>query len=257
VFKFKEKHLVYPAFFILSILFVSSLIPPLKTPLLNIFKYPLRVLMLIKHEAVGVIFYHRNLMQSERLKKEIGFLRQKINSLEEAALENARLKELLSLKQKSSYKVIAASVIGRSPDNWSSVIIINKGRRNGIKRGMVAVNYLGLIGRVIEVTESTGKIMLMNDSNFSVSAIAKRSRQEGLVSGALGSSLIMRYLPKEADVKEHDEVLTSGLTPFYPKGLLIGTVTEIGEEFSGLSRYAIIKPAVELSNIEEVLIIVQ
>lgn len=98
--------------------------------------------------------------------------------------------------------------------------------------------------------------MLINDPDFGVSAVVQRSRQEGLVSGTLGNNLIMRYLPKDADIKVSDIIVTSGLTGKYIKGLLIGRVVEIGDEFSGLSRYCLIKPAVSLSNIEEVLIII-
>lgn len=206
---------------------------------------------------MGIIFYHRNLVQGERLKKEIDFLKYKLNTLDEISIENTRLAELLSLKQKSPYKVIAARIIGRSPDSWSSLIIIDKGRYHGINKGMIAINYLGLVGRVIETTKSTSKIMLLNDPNFAVSSIVKRSRQEGLVCGTLGSSLMMKYLSSEADIVPGDVIITSGLTDLYPKGLLIGTVIVVGEEFSGLSRYAVIKPAVNLSSIEEVMIIAQ
>lgn len=254
MFKFKKKSLIYVAVVCLLI-FLSSLIPFLRTPVLNTLKYPFVLLTLIKREVRGIIFYHRNFVQNERLKKEIDFLRQKLNTMGEALLENTRLKETLTFKQESPYKVIAARVIGRSPDNWSSLVIIDKGRYNGIKTGMVTINYLGLVGRVIETTESTSEIMLINDPNFAVSAMVKRSRQEGLVAGTLGSSLIMRYLPREADIEASDTIITSGLTDLYPKGLLIGTVVDIGEELSGLARYAIIKPVVELSNIEEVLVI--
>jgi rod shape-determining protein MreC len=85
----------------------------------------------------------------------------------------------------------------------------------------------------------------------------QRSRQEGLISGTLGNYLIMRYLPEDVDAKPGDIVITSGLNELYPKGVLIGTVAEINKEFSGLSRYAIVRPAVTLSGIEEVLVIVQ
>jgi rod shape-determining protein MreC len=152
--------------------------------------------------------------------------------------------------------VVPARVIGRSADNWSSIVIIDKGSYNGIRRGFVAINYLGLVGRVIEVGDTASKIMLINDPSLGVSSVVQRSRQEGLVSGTLGRSLIMKYLPKDADIQPSDTIVTSGLTSAYPKGLLIGTVVSIGEEFSGLSRYAIIMPAVNLSSIEEVLIII-
>ncbi len=211
---------------------------------------------LITREAGGIIFYHHNMAQNEKLKREIDFLRQKLNTLNEVYLENKRLNSLISFKQKTPYRVVPARVIGRSADNWSSIIIIDKGSNNGIRRGFVAVSYLGLVGRVIEVSNSVSKVMLINDPNLGVSSLVQRSRQEGLVSGTLGRSLIMKYLPKDADVQPSDTVVTSGLTSAYPKGLVIGTVVNVGEEFSGLSRYAVIIPAVNLSSIEEVLIII-
>lgn len=256
MFKFKKKSLVYCAVSVALLLSLSSLTLLFKTPTLNILKCPLSFLTLIRRQVSGIIFYHRNLIQNERLKNEIDFLRQKLITTEEAYLENKRFKNLLSLKTKSAYKVIAAGVIGRSPDSWSSLIIIDKGRYHGIKRGMVAITYLGLAGRVIETAENTSKIILMNDPDFAVSSIVQRSRQEGVVSGTLGGSLMMRYLPKDADIRVSDVIITSGLTENYPKGLLIGTVIDIGEEFSGLMRYAIVKPAVALANLEEVLIII-
>ena len=254
--KFKKKNIISFAIFVLLLVFLSSVIPALRNPVLNTLKYPFNLLTLIGRETRGIIFYHQNLIQNERLKKEIDYLRQKLNTAGEIYLENERLKNLLSFKQKSSYKVIAARVIGRSLDSWSSVIIIDKGSYSGIKRGMTAITYLGLVGQVIETTESTSKIMLLSDTNLGVSGIVQRSRQEGLVSGTLGSNLMMRYLPKECDIKTSDVIITAGLTSTYPKGLLIGTVVDVGEEFSGLSRYAIIKPSANLSNIEEVLIII-
>ena len=256
MFNLKKKSLVYLISVVLLLLFISGLVPALRDPLLNISEYPLKFLSLIKNELSGMVFYHRNFIQNERMKKEADLLKQKINNLREAALENARLKNILRFKQKSSYKVIAAAVIGRSPDSWSSMIIIDKGSSSGIRPGMAVITYLGLAGRVIETTGSVSKIMLINDPDFGVSAVVQRSRQEGLVSGTLGNYLIMRYLPKDADIKVSDLIVTSGLTGKYIKGLLIGIVVEIGDEFSGLSRYCLIKPAVSLSNIEEALIVV-
>lgn len=256
MFKLKKKNLIYAAFPLLIVVLLAVLIPALRNPLLDILEFPLTLATLVKREFKGVIFYHRNLTQSERLKKEISLMNYKLNDREEVDRENARLKELLSFKTKMPFKVIASRIIARSAENWSSVVIIDKGSCSGIKNGFVVINHLGLVGRVIETASSTSKIVLINDSNYSVSALIQRSRQEGLVCGMLGDSLIMRYLPKESDIQVTDTVVTSGLTQAYPKGILIGTVTSVGEEFSGLSRWAIIKPAVNLSAIEEILIII-
>lgn len=255
--KFKNRNLIRVVVFSSLLLILAGSIPALRPSLLNVFKIPLYLFNAVRREASGMVFYHRNYVQNERLNNEINFLKNRINEFNEVNLENKRLKELLSLKQKTPYKVIAARVIGRSADNWSSVAIVDRGRSSGIRRGMTALSYLGLVGRVIDAGESTSKIMLINDSDFAVSALAQRSRQEGLVCGALGTHLLMRYLPKDADIKSGDTIVTSGLTHMYPKGLLIGTVADVDKEFSGLSQYAVIKPAVDLSGIEEVLIVIQ
>ena len=150
MFKFKKKSLIYTAVSVFSLLVLSGLIPALRTPAFKILKYPLGLFTLIGREAEGIIFYHRNFVQNERLKKETDFLKQKLSAANEIYLENRRLKNLLAFKQKTPYKVVVARIIGRSSDNWSSIVIIDKGSYRGIKRGFVVINYLGLVGRVID-----------------------------------------------------------------------------------------------------------
>lgn len=256
MFALNKKNVVRNAVFVLSILLLAGSISFLNRPVLSILKYPLNIIALFNREIKGIIFYHWNMIQSEMLAREVDLLKKKLVDFKEVALENRRLLSLLSLKQQSSYKVISARVIGSTADSLSSGVIIDKGRANGIKCGYVAINYLGLVGRVVEVSDSTSKIMLILDPSLGVSAMVQRSRQEGLVSGSLSGSLVMRYLPKDSDITISDTVITSGLTALYPKGVIIGKVISLGEEFSGLSRYAVIRPAVNLSLIEEVLIII-
>lgn len=257
MFRLKSSHfLIYPVIFIVSLFLLAGLIPALRPGLLNALETPLHILNFFKREISGIIFYHRNMSERERLQKESDFLVNKLVAMDEVVMENKRLNSLLSLKQKSLYKVIAARVIARPADNWSSGLLINKGSNSGIKEGYAVINYLGLLGRIQETSSSVSKVMLVNDTNFSASSIVQRSRQEGLVSGTLGNSLIMRYLPKDADIEPGDLILTSGLTKAYPKGLVVGTVVDVGDEFQGLSRYAVLRPATDLSNVEEVLIII-
>ena len=257
MFKLTRKQLISSVIFsaLLILLLFYSLF--LRKSLITILKFPLKIVVFIQHEASGIIFFHRNLVQNESLKRENEFLRYKINSLNESYQENARLKNLLSFKNSSSFRLIASRVIARSSDSWSSGLIIDKGTQNGIRRGMSVITYLGLAGRVIEVASTTSKVMLLSDPNLGVSSIIQRSRQEGLVVGTLGGSLIMKYLPEYADIKVGDTVVTSGLNDTYPKGILVGEIIEVGKDFSGLSRYCLVKPAVNLSNLEEVLVVVQ
>ncbi|MFH1198618.1 MAG: rod shape-determining protein MreC [Candidatus Omnitrophota bacterium] len=255
MFRLKRKNLIYCIVFVLLFLCLTAAAPVFKQPLSDISKLPLNILNSIQREISGIIFYHRNYVQNARLINEMYFLRRKISAMQEIQLENERLKELLGFKQKVSYKVIAAQVIGRSPDNWVSAIIVGKGSSSGIKLGMTVMTHLGLVGRIAEVSKYTSKVMLINDPDFAISSVIQRSRQQGLVTGALGDFLIMKYLPQNADIKIADLVVSAGLTQEYPKGLIIGTVMEMLEDSSGLSYHCLIKPAVNLSNIEEILII--
>jgi rod shape-determining protein MreC len=256
VFKLNKKKLIFPFVLVLVVFLASLSVPVIRPAALTVLKIPLNIFNVFKRELTGVLLYHRNYVQNERLTEENRLIKTRFNALNEIYLENARLKKLLSFKQQSPFKVVSARVIGRGADNWTSVIIIDKGSFNGIRRGMCVINHLGLLGRVIESSIDSSKVILLSDPAMGVSGVIQRTRQEGLVSGTLGTYLIMKYLPQDADIKVQDKVVTSGLNQNYPKGILIGTVIEIGNEFSGLGRYVVIKPAANLTYAEEVLVVI-
>lgn len=251
-----NKKLISSVVFVVLFFFILSWIPYARPAALSVLKIPLYIFNGAKRELAGIIFYHRNYVLNGRLTSENNLLRNKFNTLNEIYLENARLKKLLSFKQQSSFKVIPARVIGRSMDSFASVVIIDKGNFNGIRRGMSVITHLGLLGRVIESSKDSSKVMILSDPSLGVSGVVQRTRQEGLVCGTLGMYLIMKYLPQDADIRIQDRVITSGFNQAYPKGILIGTVVEIGNEFSSLGRYAVIRPAANLSHTEEVLVVV-
>lgn len=251
--KFK-KLTPYLAFVVIAIL-LSCLIPSWRNNSTDIFQYPFSILSWINREIGAIIFYHRNFKENIKLKNEISALQQKINAAEEMFIENQRLKNLLAFRQDSPLSLLPAKVIARDPDNWSSAVIIDKGKRDGVRPSMAVITERGLVGKVAEAGNSTSKIMLLIDPNLSVSAMLQRSREEGLVSGTLGKLLIMRYLSADIDIKLSDVVITSGLSRIYPKGIIIGRVAEVETQFSGSSHFAMVKPQVNFSSLEEVMVI--
>ncbi|MBU1125605.1 MAG: rod shape-determining protein MreC [Candidatus Omnitrophica bacterium] len=231
--------------------------PLTRTLFLHALKHPFLLVRGIRREAGALFFFHHYYQEYQRLERENGLLQQQVLALEENRRENNRLRVLLSLKDASEGRMIASKVIAHPLDTWSSGIIIDRGSARGIKVGMPVVTYRGLAGRVMETVSGASKIMLISDPNLGVSSMVERSRQEGLITGTLGGYLTMKYLPQGADIEVGDTIITSGLNGKYPKGILIGKVIELGTEFSGLSRYAVVEPAVNLSNIEEVLVVSQ
>jgi len=169
--------------------------------------------------------------------------------------ENERLKAILAFKQKSTLKFIPASVIAKDSSNFSDAIVIDQGTAKGIKKDTVIISQAGLVGRVLDGLSDISRVSLIVDTNSRVSAITLRARQIGVVYGSSSGMCRMRHIPIDADIKEGDEVLTSGFSDVYPKGLMIGTILKIVKEPRGLSLSAIIKPAVDFTRLEEVLCI--
>ncbi|MEW6171007.1 MAG: rod shape-determining protein MreC [Candidatus Omnitrophota bacterium] len=213
-------------------------------------------------EIKAILFYRITFNENLRLNLENDKLTKMVINLEELNSENRRLKNILSFKEKSTFISIPVKVVAQDASNWTSFVTVDKGRSSGIIKNSAVITEKGLVGRVIEVTKSTSKIMLLNDPDFSVAAIVQRSRVQGVVSGRLYRVLMMRYLDLEADVQIGDIVVTSGLhipnlASFCPQGILIGKVVSVIKEFGGLSKCAYIEPAVEPRTIEYAIVILK
>lgn len=173
---------------------------------------------------------------------------------DELLQENNRLRKLLELKKESNPRYVAAKVIFADASNWSWGIIVNQGKGAGIKRDDPVVTHDGLAGKVIDVWGDASHVLLLNDPDFAAAAMIKSTRDNGVVIGSLDGSCRMIYVSGIADIKEGEEVITSGMMSIFPKGIPIGKVVSVQRDYSG-SLYFIIKPNVNLERIEEALII--
>lgn len=135
--------------------------------------------------------------------------------------------------------------------------MINKGEQAGLKAGMGVITPVGVVGRIIKTTPAASQVLLLTDHNSSVAALVQRTRDEGLVEGTEAGLARIKYLPILSEVGVDDVVLTSGLAGIFPKGLMIGQVTEIQKKEDGLFQVAQIKPAVDFTKLEEVLVILR
>ncbi|HHY37576.1 MAG TPA: rod shape-determining protein MreC [Clostridia bacterium] len=193
--------------------------------------------------------------------EELRGLLEKYKGVESEVLElreeNERLRRLLDFTERSSFRFIPAQVIGRSPDNWSSLIKVDKGAIHGVRKDMPVVTDAGLVGRVIQVSRTVSTVMLLTDRESRIGAMVQRSRDAGIISTELGETrlLHLRLFSAEADVVIGDRVITSGLGVVFPEGLLIGQVVAVRTGEGGLVKYALVEPATNLDRLEEVLLI--
>jgi len=198
--------------------------------------------------------------QNEMLRNEVTQLREQNLTASEYAAENERLRALLGYKQSAlQFDLVAARVIGRESATWSSMIVINRGLGDGVQKDMPVVTEKGLVGRVVEAGPNSSKVQLILDPRTSVGTLVQRpeSRVAGIVEGDLDNPTMPRMvnIPKTADVIVGDIIVTSGFGGIYPKGLVVGLVSELKNDTGGLLKVALLEPAVDFQRLEDVMVI--
>jgi rod shape-determining protein MreC len=147
-------------------------------------------------------------------------------------------------------------VVGTEPNPYLRYVTINVGTLQGVEIGMPAVSGGAvLVGRIAQVGPRTAKVELLTDPDSAVAALLQTSRVTGLVVGQPDGTLRMEYIPQEENIDVGDIVLTSGLGGVMPKELVIGQVTEVQKLDSALFQTAIVRPAIDFSRLELVLVI--
>jgi rod shape-determining protein MreC len=208
--------------------------------------------------------------RAEALEEELQVLQGEAIKLEEQAEENERLKSLLDLRDKGTYPegtdFEVAQIIGKAPTRWEAWVLIDKGSADGLRVGLPVVGATpvageslagkGLVGRVIEVTEHTAKVLLITDTNASVSAKIQGSRAEGIVEGSVGGSLTMDYVDRDIAVDPKRVIVTSGYGGIYPADIPIGIVTNVGEETVNIYKEIEVQAFVDFRVLEEVMVLI-
>jgi len=202
------------------------------------------------------LFYYRETYDAYvKLKKQTDLLKARIVFLQNALQGSGRMEQIAQLRRNQPYTTALASVIGRDPSNWNASLILDKGSEDGIKIGMPVLSPLGVAGRIVEAGRTTSKAALVSDPNFSVAAVVERSRESGLLTGTLQGICRLQYLTEKADVKVGDRVVTSKLSSVFPEGLLIGYITDVQASANSNTVECLVDPAVDLSQLEEAVII--
>jgi rod shape-determining protein MreC len=180
--------------------------------------------------------------------------------LKELESENETLRQLLQFTQANptySYRAaeVVGHVIGQDPSNLLRYIIIDVGTGDGVTKGMPVITDRGLVGRIVEVSSRSSKVLLITDASSSVNALIQSSRATGIVEGKADGGLVMKYIPQPVTVNVGDIILTSGLGATFPKRLVIGQVTAVHKQDIELFQQAEIKPTVDFARLEIVLVL--
>lgn len=204
--------------------------------------------------------YEKLEKEYKELKKKFSKTEEKLRAAEKAALENEQLRAALDMKARNlSYEFESAEIIARGDNNLSTTFTLDKGSLSGVAVNNCVVTDDGMVGYVSEVGINWCIVTTVIDTGMEASAIVSRTRE---VASAEGDYELMRdgkfklsYLEKDTQIVRGDTIETSGFGGLFPKGILIGRVEEIKSEAHGITKYAIMSPVVDLSDIDHVLII--
>lgn len=216
------------------------------------------------NEATDFLFGSRELREDyRRLSIENEELKEELAIYQEVIARKDFLENEYNLIKKTEYSYIQGNVIAESPDNIFGTYMINKGKKDGVKVGDIAiagVKYTesvykeGLAGIVTEVRDTSSVVSSTLSDNNSISFINARTLEKGIINSHASDELKGYFFNAEADIKVGDKLLTSGMGGNYPKDLYIGDITAINET-DGFDGKLVVESKVNFDKLHRVLIV--
>ena len=195
-----------------------------------------------------------------QLEAENAQLREEVRAASALAREVDRLNAALGLKnEREDFKLLDAYIIGWTAGDWTETCTINKGTLAGVQEGQCVVTANGeVVGLVVEVGINYAVVKTVLDSSLEISATIAATGYNGMVQGGYATGeegyLRMNYLPSDAVICNHDQVVTAGST-LYPRDLILGIVVDAGFDETGVAKFAILEPAADFGALEQVFVL--
>ncbi len=217
------------------------------------------VFRFVKIELGGAVDEYLLLLDAKReaagLRQENARLAIRLQVASELEQENVRLRELLSFADRSGQDFLASRVLSRDPSYFFDSIRIDRGMADGVRPGMAVVAASGAVGLVMKVGASTAHVLLLTDPNMSLDVIVARNRKRGVLKGLAASRLILRHTGSGSRVQVGDQIITSGLTGSFPRGVAVGRVAAIQLDSDNITQIIEVQPEVDFAEISEVLVL--
>lgn len=196
------------------------------------------------------------------IRAENAALRERVDELEtrtrtrrDLERENRELLELLDMSERTELDTVAARTLSLSPSNFEWTITIDAGSDDGVARDMPVIDGDGLVGRVIQVTSESARVLLAIDPNFSVASRSARTGEVGMLDGRGGEPMLLSFLDPDAPAEVGDEIVTSSYQGgLFPAGIPIGTISALPEQQSQFTREAQVNPFVDFTRLDHVLV---
>ena len=192
--------------------------------------------------------------ENEALKRQLAEAQVQLQEQRALAERSRGLLATLGLRDRSNLKTLAAEVIGAGATTDFKTVTIDKGTTDGVRADLAVMAPAGVVGRVVVSSARAAKVQLLVDRNAAAGVLIERSRSQGVAIGAGDELLRMEYVSEVADVAIGDTVVTSGIDGIYPKGYVVGKVEAV-EKSGNNYKQILVRPAVDFSSVEEVLVV--
>jgi rod shape-determining protein MreC len=166
----------------------------------------------------------------EAARRKLALQSQRANQVEQLALENEHLRKLLQLRVRVTTPSQAAEVLYDAADPYSRKVIIDKGLTQGIEAGSPVIDESGVLGQVTRVYPLVSEVTLLTDRDQAIPVLNARTSARSVAYGdpsSHGSSLELRFMAGNADVKPGDILTTSGVDGVYPPGLPVARIEKV------------------------------
>ncbi len=192
--------------------------------------------------------------ENKRLKLRLAEYLKELGEYREGYSTYLHLEKLLEFKQKSKFELITARVVGKEPTYWYQTIVIDRGKKDDVLVGMIALAPGGVVGQVIHAGEHYSKILLANAPSSAIDALIQKNRVRGILKGTGDRGYVLQYVLKNVDVVVGDHIVTAGIGGVFPAGVPLGTVSEVHKRRRGMFLEIKVQPNVDFQKLEYVLI---
>jgi len=176
------------------------------------------------------------------------------SNLREAKLENIRLTKLLQFKQASNLSLVSARIVNKSVVQMRNTITLNVGEADSVYVNMPVITADGLVGKIVSTSKNFSVAQILINKDMRVTVKVQRSRVDGILYYDGVSDLLVKNIPKNADVNSGDVLITSEYSNVYPPGIPVGIITETGN-LDNLFKKVVVSPLIDFLNLENVFVL--
>lgn len=226
----------------------------LTIPVQRVVAFPAEVMRGAWGRYVSLVGVHE---ENESLELEVARLREENLQLREALVAGGRLERIAEMREDFEVPMLPTELVGSDVSPFFHSVLLDRGQSDGVRSGMPVISENGLVGLVVATSSQAAKTLLLLDRQIAIDGTVQRSRARGIVRGRGGDAPLFEFVARGGDIEAGDLLITSGLDGVYPKGLLIGTVTEIEPPGAKLLRTARLEPAVDFGRLEQAFVMLR